>query len=205
MKKVLYSIVLTVLAVASSYAGEDEGGSKVSFNIGGGFSAPLGRFSRNYVLGTNLGATINIDLKKNSSLFIDGRCHSFNIAAGAYGFSDSTTLSGGATSIISVVGGAKYTLPSRSKIRFYELAGLGLCLQHFDDLFAKSIIVTPYDRKTVDEMLSIHSKAGVGLVAGSGLIWELSPTLSLFGEIRLVIFLGQNNFLPVVLGIHFKL
>lgn len=199
-------VVLSLVLVSAAVAFPAQKSSKVSLNLGGGLALPLNSgLSENYKAAIHLGGTVNIAIKSGFSIFIDGRFHSLGIKAGAYGFPDKAALTGGSATILSIIGGVKYTLPLSGSVHFYAFAGAGFNAQSYSDVTAKWTTVTPYYSQTNSWTKSFDSDAGLGILVGPGILVDLGPSFALFSELRYASCLGKNMYLPIVLGIQIKL
>jgi hypothetical protein len=203
MKRALIGAAILILASAGSLAAQPPGGSKIGFNVGGGVTVPLNSgLSDNYKAGFNFGGSVDYAVLRNLLVFGDVRYHRFGIKSGAFGFPSNASISGGGETIFSAVAGAKYVFPSPGKIHFYVFAGTGISHQSQSDVTAQYTVVTSYYTATVSSTKSLSSTTGLGVIAGPGLWFDLTPKVAVYGELRYASCVGTNMYVPFVVGVR---
>jgi hypothetical protein len=205
MRRTALAVALVLLASMTALSAQEA--SKFSINVGTGFALPLNTgLSDNYKPAFHLGGTVNFAVMPSLLVFVDARFHSFSgLKSGAFGYPSDATVTGGEQSVISVVGGVKYMIPSAGSFHFYVFGGAGLNLQSTADVTARYTIITPYYTQTVSETFSQDSTAGLGIILGPGILVDLGPKFSFFGEFRYASCIGTNMYLPIVVGVLIKI
>jgi hypothetical protein len=203
MKKTMAFLLAAALWAGTARSAPAD--SKLGISLGGGLAFPLNSgLTENYNTAFHLGATLDIAVQPNLSIFVDGRLHALSIKSGAYDFPDTATLTGGGAKIFSIIGGAKYTFPSQGSVHVYVLAGAGINSQSYADVTGQWTIVRPGYTQTSSQTESLSSSTGLGILVGPGLLVDLGPSFALFGELRYASSIGKNMYLPIVVGVRIK-
>jgi opacity protein-like surface antigen len=209
MKKIWWGVLSVLLLSVVCQWGWAQDTSKFNLAVGTGIALPIGEFADVYNLGFHIGGTFDVKVAKNILLFGDLRYSSFSAGTEGWGFPSNATIKGGTFMPFSIFAGAKYIfLPPPSKINVYGCAGIGLCMLSTSDLTAHYIIHTTWYTADVTSTTQFKSETDFALLFGGGAVYQLSPKLGLFGEIRYVSIFSEGEstqFIPIILGVLIRL